>query len=320
MSSPIPYSGNPLDRVSHLRNEASWLAARLRDSASRFLPFWRLQVLVQSSPTPELGWARTDVLEHLPTPASAVLLGVRDDVAHFAVDLSHLADPLESLGLRHLAEFTEPHTIVSSLVQGDAAIVAQGRGMLTWHARHRYCGMCGKTTSVKEAGYMRECDECDAQHFPRTDPVVIMLTHRGDRCLLGRQPNFPKGMWSTLAGFEKGGWGAAVGPAFGLLFEQKGGLNISEDYFEIGGRIDLELLKAGRFFGSLESTLGFRNLKIEDQLQSDFAFERINTIGNFQLTQGLSLNWLFSAEWEWHDFKEENSQIFLLSSNLSYSL
>jgi hypothetical protein len=153
---------------------------------------------------------------------------------------------------------------------------------------------------------------------------LVRLEFRSDIVFYNPQDpvnfDYSRFSWAALAGLEKGGWGVAVGPAFGLLFEQEGSLNISEDYFEIGGRVDLELLKAGRFFGSLESTLGFRNLKFEDQLQSDFVFERINTIGNFQLTQGLSLNWLLSAEWEWHDFKEENSQIFLLSSNLSYSL
>ena len=132
--------------------------------------------------------------------------------------------------------------------------------------------------------------------------------------------DYNRHLLAILAGYEKGGWGVALGPEFGLLLEQEGSLNTVENYFEIGGKIDLELLKAGRFFGSLESTLGYRNLKIEDQFQTNFIYERINTIGNFQLGNGLSLNWLFSAEWEWHDLRQDNSQIFLLSSSFSYSL
>ena len=132
--------------------------------------------------------------------------------------------------------------------------------------------------------------------------------------------DYSRHLLAILAGYEKNGWGLAIGPEFGLLLEQAGSFNTVENYFEIGGKIDLELLKAGRFFGSLESTLGYRNLKIEDQLQTNFIYERINTIGNFQLGNGLSLNWLISAEWEWHDLSQENSQIFLLSSNFSYTI
>ena len=203
MPSPIPYSGNPLDRVSHLRRDGAWLEARLNDPESRFLPFWRQQVLVKSEPA--LAWARSDLCARVNPDAGPILLGMGGGVAHFAIDVSALETPLETLGLAGAAEFKEPHAVVSALPASDAAIVAQGRGMLIWHGRHRFCGVCGEPTSVKEAGYMRECDACDAEHFPRTDPVVIMLTHQRDRCLLGRQAMFPKGMWSTLAGFVEPG-------------------------------------------------------------------------------------------------------------------
>ncbi|HEX2897650.1 MAG TPA: hypothetical protein VHP63_06340, partial [candidate division Zixibacteria bacterium] len=102
--------------------------------------------------------------------------------------------------------------------------------------------------------------------------------------------------------------------------EQEGSLEAAEDYFEIGGKVDLELLKAGRFFGSIESTLGYRNLSVEEQYYTNFMFERLNTIGNITIFGGLNFNWLFSAEWEWHGITQENSQIFLLSTNLTYSI
>lgn len=124
--------------------------------------------------------------------------------------------------------------------------------------------------------------------------------------------------WAVLAGYEKNDWSAAFGPAFELMMEQEGTLHAAEDYFEIGGKIDFEVLKSGRFFGSIESVLGYRNLSVEEQYQSDFMFERINTLGNLQLWGSLNLNWVFSAEWEWHGISTENSEIFLLSTNLSY--
>lgn len=124
--------------------------------------------------------------------------------------------------------------------------------------------------------------------------------------------------WAVLVGLEERGWSAAFGPAFELMMEQEGNLKAAEDYFELGGKMDLEYIKAGRFLGSVESILGYRNVSVEEQFQTDFMFQRINTLGNLQLWGGLNFNWLFSAEWEWHGISSENSQIFLLSTNLSY--
>jgi NAD+ diphosphatase len=73
--------------------------------------------------------------------------------------------------------------------------------MVSWHQRHGFCANCGTRTAMTEGGWKRDCPNCKAEHFPRTDPVVIMLVHSGDKCLLGRQKQFPQGMWSCLAGF-----------------------------------------------------------------------------------------------------------------------
>jgi len=126
--------------------------------------------------------------------------------------------------------------------------------------------------------------------------------------------------WAILAGIENNGWSVGAGPTFELLMEQEGTYNAAEDYFEMGGKVEIEVLKAGRIFGSIESILGYRNLSVEEQFYTDFVFQRLNTLGNITLVQGLNLNWLFSAEWEWHDLQQDNSQIFLLSTNLTYSI
>jgi NAD+ diphosphatase len=83
--------------------------------------------------------------------------------------------------------------------------LAEAKALLGWHARHRFCANCGASTNMGEAGWRRDCPECKAQHFPRTDPVVIMLAIDGERCLLGRQARFGTGMWSCLAGFVEPG-------------------------------------------------------------------------------------------------------------------
>ena len=89
--------------------------------------------------------------------------------------------------------------------QGEMAMLAAAKALMHWHARHRFCSNCGALTEVAMAGWRRDCPQCKSMHFPRTDPVVIMLAVDGDACLLGRQPRFPKGMYSALAGFVEPG-------------------------------------------------------------------------------------------------------------------
>ncbi len=124
---------------------------------------------------------------------------------------------------------------------------------------------------------------------------------------------------TLLYGYENNGVSVAAGPDFEYLDEQENGLMESEDYFESGARIDLDYMKIDRLFCSIESILGYRNLKYENEWQSNFAFERLNIIADVKVFSVLSLSVLFSAEWEWHQRREENSQIYLLSSSLSYT-
>mgnify|MGYP000926494218 CR=1 FL=1 len=101
-------------------------------------------------------------------------------------------------GLRALA-------LEGRILPAELGAIAQGKAMLHWHATHRFCAKCGQPSHVAEAGWKRVCDACKAEHFPRTDPVVIMLTVDGERCLLGRSSRFPPGWYSTLAGFVEPG-------------------------------------------------------------------------------------------------------------------
>jgi NAD+ diphosphatase len=84
---------------------------------------------------------------------------------------------------------------------GELSAIAMAKSLVTWHQRHGYCANCGTRTAMKEGGWKRDCPNCKAEHFPRTDPVVIMLVTSGEKCLLGRQKQFPTGMYSCLAGF-----------------------------------------------------------------------------------------------------------------------
>ena len=131
--------------------------------------------------------------------------------------------------------------------------------------------------------------------------------------------NYGRAGLTFLYGYENNGVSLGVGPDFEYLDEQENDLTKSEDYFESGAKVDLDYMKMDGLFCSIESILGYRNLKYENDLQSDFSFERLNIIADVKILSALSLNVLLSAEWEWHKRSEENSQIYLLSSNLSYA-
>lgn len=198
------FAGNPLDRVQARRLDDAWLAASLDDPRSRFLPFWRLDVLVKKDGG-GLAWGRKGLVQKAGAVPDPVLLGVLDDVAHYAVDVSPLTDPATELGLSAVAEFADVRGVAGQLPGGDMGIVAQARALVDWHATHAFCARCGKATVQGQGGALRRCDACNAEHFPRVNPVVIMLVVSGDRCLLGRQAAWPRGMFSTLAGFIETG-------------------------------------------------------------------------------------------------------------------
>ena len=214
MAEPIPFSGDPLWRASNERRDPDWVEAHLRSPASRFLPYWKnnplttatdaavgqVPVAANAGDPCELVWLDNGVLHHLAERDRPVLLGLREGVAHFAVDLSPLEEPLAALGLEG-AEFTDTRTAAGRLAAGEAGTLAHGRSLIDWHNRHRFCPACSHPTESRDAGSMRKCEACGAEHFPRTDPVVIMVAWHGNRCILGRQKAWAPNFYSALAGF-----------------------------------------------------------------------------------------------------------------------
>ena len=207
MPGPHVFAGNPYDRAQHLRRDAGWLAKAIEDRASRFLPLWRLMPLVTDGDQPALAWQPPGLMRDLATEGSVVLLGLEGGRPRFAADVSALPEPIEEEPLGRAGIFAEVRALAPRLAAGEAGIVAQARAMVDWHLRHTFCAVCGAKTAPREGGYMRRCESssCEAEHFPRTDPVVIMIVARGDSCVLGRQTHFPERMYSALAGFVEPG-------------------------------------------------------------------------------------------------------------------
>ena len=202
------FAGGPLDRASHLRTNEEWLSRQKAAPETRIVPFYRLEPLVTRGGG-NIGWLSPDDLAlHSEADIPRIFLGCDEEgTAHFAVDVSSIEDAPSQDPFRALGRFMDLRAISMRLPLGDPSTLAMGKAVLDWHARHQFCAVCGSRTDMKEAGFMRKCsgEECNAEHFPRVDPVVIMLAVRGDEALVGRQAMFPAGMYSALAGFVEPG-------------------------------------------------------------------------------------------------------------------
>lgn len=192
------FAGNPMDRGEVARRDEQWLAAQAVSPASRMLPMWQLNVPVSARQT--LAWLNVDDLRRLNVDAQPIFLGLLDGLAHFVVDVS-AADrgAVEQGG----ATFEDARTTAEYLSGPESGIVAQARAQLSWHSRHGFCAVCGHPTAIARGGQVRRCPQCNTEHYPRTDPVVITVVHDGDRCLLGQSRGRLVAMrrYSALAGF-----------------------------------------------------------------------------------------------------------------------
>jgi len=219
------FAGSPLDRASDRRADADWLARQLASKDAVGVALWNGRPLVEDGPdgTPRLSYLPSRLVGELAGGNERLLfLGVWKQQAVFAVDLEGLADPTAS-ALQGLGRFEDLRQLAMVLPAADGSIAATARAMFEWRRRHRHCAACGQPSHPADGGWKRVCESCDAEHFPRTDPVVIMLPYHGERCMLGRQEVWPPGMFSALAGFLEPGEAIEEGCAREL--EEEAGLH-----------------------------------------------------------------------------------------------
>ena len=188
------FTGGLLDRADALRHDPAALSAKL-DWRARLL---KLDGLMPQIEDGRLAWTS---LADLPDDAEIVLLGLD------AQDRAHVAALLPASGEGTTPAMRSPAlmAVLGALEAGEAATYAAARSLLDWHARHRFCARCGSTTHLFRAGWGRQCDACYTEHFPRVDPVVIMIAEHDGRALLGRGKGWPEGRYSALAGFLEPG-------------------------------------------------------------------------------------------------------------------
>ncbi len=215
----VTFGTSGLDRAGELRGSPEKLDALLNANSSTVLPLWRGKPLISGAARDQIAWLPSDhtLFEHAKEPT--VFLGLDEGIARFARDVSdwepdELPDTLHAFldpseqhppGTPDDHAFTELRTLLTQFAPREAELLATAKAVLGWHATHKFCAKCGATSDMAMAGWQRDCPTCGAHHFPRTDPVVIMLITHGNSVLMGRSPGWPEGMYSLLAGFVEPG-------------------------------------------------------------------------------------------------------------------
>jgi NAD+ diphosphatase len=193
------------DRAARLRTRPDDLAALERDPRSVVVPLWRNRNLVAHGRPARAALLTLAALGELADGCERVLLGLLAGRGCFALDLAPADATPSHPRLAEAGAFSDLRMVGGLLPAEDAGLCAYARAITHWHRHHRHCGTCGAATRSAEAGHVRVCGGCERRHFPRTDPCVMVLVTRGDRCVLARQPAFPPGMYSVLAGFVEPG-------------------------------------------------------------------------------------------------------------------
>ncbi len=199
---PNAFTRYPFDRAAHHRRDAAWLGRALAAPGTKLIPFHKQRpFVIDEGGAVALGWlaahARTGIAR---AEATTLFLGLDEGgAAHFAIDVPDAA------ALSDLGRFDDLRSFGAILPAADLPLLGTAKSIFEWHARHGFCANCGGASIVVEAGWKRECPACKAEHFPRVDPVVIMVPVIGEKCLLGRQRAWPRGMHSALAGFVEPG-------------------------------------------------------------------------------------------------------------------
>lgn len=221
----MPFTGNPLDRSSNERRDDGWLKEQIDSPLARYLPMRHLNAPVIADTVTHLLWLDRPQAQPLCELTSPVLLGLLDGAPHFALDISLLEEPgvVESLAG---VTFTEARSLAGALSASEGGILAQARSLLDWHNRHRFCSSCGSNTEPRRGGSMRGCTACASEHFPRTDPVVIMVVYKEGRCLLGKRSARSGNVYSTLAGFIE--QGESIEEAVRREVKEEAGIDVDE--------------------------------------------------------------------------------------------
>ena len=216
----VTFGGSALDRAGELRNDPEAVAACKADPEARAILLWRGKPLILKHRPASLVRLHMDHPILRDAEEEPILLGREEGAARFAFDLAGWTP--ENIDHSQLGAFLDPseqqhpelpdgmvfaelRRVMTWLSARDAELAATAKAIQGWHLSHGFCARCGAPSDITQAGWQRVCPACNAGHFPRTDPVVIMLITHGNSVLMGRSPGWPEGMYSLLAGFVEPG-------------------------------------------------------------------------------------------------------------------
>jgi NAD+ diphosphatase len=202
---PLGYVSNRIERAADRRSDPASMAALEGDAHARTYVVGGELVALKGAGEDHQPLFTFAQAHALGPPLESAFLGLMDGAPRFVCGLDRAA--VEALKTRDDFVVSDLRTIAVQAMIDPVHLppLAEGKALLNWHARHRFCPNCGNPSRVVEAGWRRDCPACKAQHFPRTDAVVIMLAVDGERCLLGRSGRFLANSWSCLAGFVEPG-------------------------------------------------------------------------------------------------------------------
>lgn len=195
------FVSHPIDRAAHLRDDNEKLFALESHRNARAYVMYRDSILVKQDPDGPRASLTLDEARGYGANPGTIFLGLRDGAAVFGMGIP--APAVEKLIGRNDVVVGDLRAQITqgALPPQELSTIAMAKSLVSWHQRHGFCANCGARSAMADGGWKRVCPTCKTEHFPRTDPVVIMLVTAGDKCLMGRQSQFPPTMWSCLAGF-----------------------------------------------------------------------------------------------------------------------
>ena len=195
------FVSHPIDRAAHLRTDADKLFALESDRNARAYVLHRDSILMTQDADGPRALLTLDETRKFGANPGTIFLGLNEGAPVFGMGISAAATEdlmgRKDVGVENLRAVAASGAVAAR----ELSTIAMAKSLVSWHQRHGFCANCGVRTAMADGGWKRVCPSCKTEHFPRTDPVVIMLVTAGDRCLMGRQSQFPQGMWSCLAGF-----------------------------------------------------------------------------------------------------------------------
>lgn len=201
------FTTSNLDRAADYRKDDNWIKEKINSKNSRFILINDSKNLFENEDLIKPVYLDLNELNSLNVNFNnPIFLGIQNDKFYFAIELDK-NKIINEIQIKKKGKFINLRIAAPLLEQNDCALLGYGKAMIYWHYRHKFCGICGNPTESREGGNVLICTnkECMQHHFPRTDPAIIVLVSYENKCLLGRQPQWPKGIYSTIAGFVEPG-------------------------------------------------------------------------------------------------------------------